>query len=498
MADIFGRNATLNITIIFMLVGSALCTGAPTTAFPVLLLGRGFQGLAAAGINVVVRTILADRVSLAENARNWSVFALTGGISYALGPVIGGYLTSADWRWCFAINLPIGVVAIGIVFLVLRKELLGPQPIPELDETSETGRREKLAARLQTVDVGGQLLFLFGFGLIVLGLTWGGATYPWDSAAVLVPLIVGVILTVAFCFWEHSMAPGNVLSEKWPWQRPMIPWKILTHKDICLLFFTETTSGMALYAILYFTNIYFISVEGYSSDKAGVQLLYFTPGIGGGVIASSLLCNRWPRMTWPPIFFGTLVEAAGVGMMAYAMWTENTSTVYGMMALTGVGVGLRFMAAPLHGVGLFRKNRASVIGLLAVCVPLGGSLGLTIMSTVFNNTSGLDSDATDFSEIQNQPDSLRDAAIENAKMGCVWAFVSITPLLVLSFFCSMLLGNIKLGQGSTDEDDDGSNNIIFEGIYLLGLLRGKNMLDEESGMRLKSAESEPMEYQGGY
>jgi MFS family permease len=90
MADVFGRNASLNAAIILMLIGSALCTGAPTTAFPVLLLGRAFQGLAAAGLNVVVRTILADKVSLQENAKNWAIFSLVGGISYGLGPVIGG------------------------------------------------------------------------------------------------------------------------------------------------------------------------------------------------------------------------------------------------------------------------------------------------------------------------------------------------------------------------------------------------------------------------
>lgn len=90
MADILGRNVTLNASIILMLIGSALCTGAPTHAFPVLLLGRALQGLAAAGLNVVVHTILADRVSLQENARNWTLFSFIGGISYALGPVIGG------------------------------------------------------------------------------------------------------------------------------------------------------------------------------------------------------------------------------------------------------------------------------------------------------------------------------------------------------------------------------------------------------------------------
>ena len=268
MADVFGRNSTINAAIILMLVGSALCTGAPTTAFPALLLGRSFQGVSAAGLNVLVRTILADRVSLEENAKNWPIFAFVGGVSYGLGPVLGGglisllpdicieltfnlkgYLTSANWRWCFAINLPIGVVSLGITYFVLRKELLGPQPIPELDETTETGRRTKFAARLKTVDVGGQLLFMIGFGLIILAVTWGGATYPWNSAAVIVSLILGVVFTVCFFCWENMLAPGGVLFQKLPWQRAMIPWDIISNLDILILFYTELASGMGAFAV---------------------------------------------------------------------------------------------------------------------------------------------------------------------------------------------------------------------------------------------------------
>lgn len=74
-----------------MLVGSALCTGAPTDAFPVLLLGRGFQGLACAGLNVLVRIVIADKVTLRENAKNWAIFSFLGGVlGWGLGPVLGG------------------------------------------------------------------------------------------------------------------------------------------------------------------------------------------------------------------------------------------------------------------------------------------------------------------------------------------------------------------------------------------------------------------------
>lgn len=90
MAEIFGRHYSLQACVVIMLIGGALCTGAPTYAFPVLLLGRGIQGMGCAGISVIVRIVLADKVSLKENAKNWSIFSFTAGMSYGVGPVIGG------------------------------------------------------------------------------------------------------------------------------------------------------------------------------------------------------------------------------------------------------------------------------------------------------------------------------------------------------------------------------------------------------------------------
>ena len=95
----------MEMALILMMIGSAFCTAAPLDAFPMLIVGRALQGLSVAGINVNTKTILADKVSLKENAKNTSIFALFGGLSYAVGPVIGGFLTDKTWRWCFVRRL---------------------------------------------------------------------------------------------------------------------------------------------------------------------------------------------------------------------------------------------------------------------------------------------------------------------------------------------------------------------------------------------------------
>ncbi|TDZ31142.1 Protein SGE1 [Colletotrichum spinosum] len=196
VTDIFGRHVPVQACLVSMLVGSALCTGAPTSSFAVLLLGAWFPG-----------------PGLRRNERS-------------------RYITSgASWRWCFAINLPVAFTGMLLIYFVLRSELLGPQPIHSLDETTDTGRRTTFAKRLQTIYVGGQVLFLFGFGLLVLGLTWAGATYSRSGPAVIVAIIMGVVLIVLFIAREYHLSLGRTLALRFPSQKAMIPWELFRSRD---------------------------------------------------------------------------------------------------------------------------------------------------------------------------------------------------------------------------------------------------------------------------
>jgi MFS family permease len=245
VADIFGRHAALQTALMLMLLGSALCAGAPTSAYPMLLVGRALQGISCAGLNILCRVILADKVSLKENAINNTIFAFFGGMGYGFGPVIGGYLTEVTWRWCFIINIPIAVTGMVFAFFLLRPKLLGPQNIPGVDTTEMHG----LAAfklKLLTIDYGGQILFLFGMGLLVLALTWGGSYYPWSDVKVLAPLVIGSILFSTFITWEFLMTPGRKLAIKFPRQMPMIPFKLIWSRNAGILIYINFITGMGM------------------------------------------------------------------------------------------------------------------------------------------------------------------------------------------------------------------------------------------------------------
>ncbi|KXJ96882.1 major facilitator superfamily domain-containing protein [Microdochium bolleyi] len=540
MADIFGRHAALQACMVIMLVGSAICVGSPsiivttassssasptfvsaTAAYGVFLLGRALQGLACAGLGVVIRVVLADKVSLAENARNTTIFTFTAGISYGLGPVVGGALTGRDWRWCFAINLPIAFAGMLVVYGILRGELLGPQSLPELERNGDggaqadqdgciaaaaavpqrdqrhpqprQGQRFLFVARLATVDVGGQLLFLFGFGLLILALTWGGAIYPWSHPAVLSPLIISVVMIAGWLVYEYLLSNnggGNSSSKSaehsmlrsqrwWSCQRPMMPWFLISNRNIGLLFYIQFATGMAMYCVLYFVNLYYTLVKQHTASEAGVQLLFYTPGLAVGVYLSMYLCNVYPRQTFHPLLLGSIIEAVGIGMLAWALHTESSKTIFGMMALTGAGTGLRFMPTSLHAIGMFPDHIATVVSLMNVALPFGGTLALTIMSAVFNNIANFTVSSEGSSQslsgiahgesggsgeggsgiLSGLPLNESASVAASAKRGIVWAFVAIVPFMLLCVFAAATLGNVTVAKKKGERDNKGSGDM---------------------------------------
>jgi len=254
---------------------------------------------------------------------------------------------------------PIGVAALILAHFVLRPELLGPQPITRTDGVVDD-RPATFMRRLSTIDFGGQFLFLFGMGLLVLALTWGGSYYPWHDVKVVAPLVIGALLAVAFLAWEYFMSPGNFLGRKFPYRKPMIPISLLFTRNASIIVYINFITGMAMYAAFYFADLYFTLVLQFTSGKAGTNILYYLPGIGVGAYLAMFLSNVFPRQTFWPLLFGTIIEPLGITLLAVAFSMQNTSFVYGMLALAGLGTGVRFMPGTLHGVGYYPKKIAYV------------------------------------------------------------------------------------------------------------------------------------------
>lgn len=390
-----------------------------------------------------------------------------------MGPVIGGYLTNSNWRYCFA--LCAGVSALSVLTIFLLRKDLKPGKVSLSRPSNNQTSFQALTSGLSTLDFGGIVLFILGVGLVILGTAWGGSTYPWSSAAVISTLVIGSVLICLFVLYESLFAPSQLLNRLLPRTVPMIPSSILSSKDVSLICFIAAGTGAALYSVFYFIGIYFTLVEAYKASHAGTQLLYYIPGLGAGVYLAILVCNVYPRQTFYPLFIGTVVENTGIAALAYAVKARDETLVNVMMAIAGAGTGMRFMPSNLHLAGMFRDRLAPVYSLLRFAMPFGGTLALTVMGSVFQNqmsayfgsssvisasgtsNSTSPSNGTSFN-LHNQasldlistlPPAQQEAIRSQGATATMWAFISIIPILGLSLLASLFLGNVWISKKSS-------------------------------------------------
>jgi len=141
----------------------------------------------------------------------------------------------------------------------------------------------------------------------------------------------------------------------------------------------------------------------------------------------------------------------GITVLAWAISAQQTNTIYGMMALTGYGVGIRLSPASMHGLAYFPASTAAITSLFSFAIPFGGMIALTTMSTVFNNKSETD-----------------------PKDGITWAFVSVIPFVWLCLFLTTFLGNVWVRKEGDHE--------VVNGAYFWSLFTRKT-LQKERRMR---------------
>jgi MFS family permease len=195
ISQTFGRQQLLVISLLFFTVGTILC--AVSKDFTMMLTGRCIQGVGGGGIITLTQVIFCDIVPLRQRPKYFPLVLGSWSVGSILGPVIGGILTEkASWRWCFHINYPfcgIGLV-VAIVFVRLNR-------VAEIN----------FAQKLKQTDWIGALIFLGGMTSFLVGLSWGGIQHPWDSAATLAPIILGLFALAVFGFWQCYLKPHSLL-----------------------------------------------------------------------------------------------------------------------------------------------------------------------------------------------------------------------------------------------------------------------------------------------
>ncbi len=175
-----------------------------------------------------------------------------------------------------------------LAFFLLRGRVKAGRTALTLPSTDSEGKEEELFSKepfykkVLRIDWIGAALFMAGGILILLALNWG-STEKWNSVKVIVCFVIGGLLVIACLAWEYFLERKEVTATSETFSAfytdPMIPLALFKSLDVCVVQYAIFVSGMIMLVMFYFVAIFMTIVTGLSPTKAGVQLIYFAPGM---------------------------------------------------------------------------------------------------------------------------------------------------------------------------------------------------------------------------
>ncbi|QQO35863.1 DHA2 family efflux MFS transporter permease subunit [Bradyrhizobium diazoefficiens] len=357
LGDRFGRRRMFAAGIALFVVASAACALASNAT--ALIAARALQGAGAALVMPLAMAILSGTFGREERARALGIFSGITGCALIIGPAIGGFITEHfGWRWVFWINLPIGLIAIGLVLARLR-ESFGP------------------AAAL---DIPGLLLV----ALAALALVWSllrGNAVGWASAEVMGTLMSGLVLAAAFVLWELRAAA------------PMVPMRLFASRALASGMTASVLFYAAMYGVLFLMPQFLQTTLGFDAFDAGLRLLPWTATLFITAPVAGAVVNRFGERLL--VVTGLLMQAIGLGWIAAIVSPSVPySALVAPLVLAGVGVSMAMPAAQnaiLGSVAVTEMGKAS--GIFNMGRFLGGMFGIAALVADFAANGAVDSAA---------------------------------------------------------------------------------------------------------
>ena len=354
LADIVGRRRTLMSAIIVFLLGSALCGLAPTMT--ILIVARAIQGLGGGGLMSLVQTVISDIVPLRERGKYQGYFAAVFTASSIGGPILGGIIAEKiHWSAIFWINLPVGVVALWIVYNGLKM----------LPRYERPHKLDLIGAGLMAIAAVSLLLALHAHGAVLGAPIW--AAYA-----------------VSLAFWLLFALRLGTAPE------PLIPTGLLKNNIVLRATFVSTLAMGVLIGISVYNPLYLQLIFNLSASQAGLALTPLSLGVVGGSIVSGRLISRGKGEKYKTApMIGLFAGAVVYAVLAIFLGSLPFWTYIAVLMVANVGIGTMFpvTVSAIQNV-VERHQMGTATGMMNFFRGLGGAilvagLGAVLFGQVF-------------------------------------------------------------------------------------------------------------------
>ncbi|MCP3936803.1 MAG: MFS transporter [Actinomycetia bacterium] len=405
LSDLYGRRALTEVALVVFVATSLMA--ATSQSMLQLVVSRGLQGIGGGGLMAMGFIVIGDIFSPRERGRYMAYYTMNFTFSALVGPVIGGvFVDVASWRWIFLVNIPLGLAA----WLMIHRNLTFTLP-----------------PREHSLDIVGSTVLVAGVTALVLGLAWGGETYPWASIQVVGLLVGAVVASVAFVLWELRA------------REPVLPMRLFRNPTFRILIGGNIVYGSAGMAAVAFMPLFFQVSLGETATRAGLILASMSIAVTAGSYIAGRVTTGTGRYRW---LLRTAPILTLVSLLAYTTLDEHSSAVAVIpwLGLAGLSMGTAFptmttatqnsLELPDLGAGTAAINFFRTLGQTVGVGAYGALLTARIKGELDDLAGSIDVDEllSTPDEIQSLEPQLREAvehAVAVASNSIFWAAVPI-------------------------------------------------------------------------
>ncbi|GAC1636830.1 MAG: hypothetical protein NVS4B2_25400 [Chloroflexota bacterium] len=361
LSDVYGRKVLLLLGIVLFLIGSWL--SGLSQDMTQLIVFRGLQGLGAGALFPIALAVIGDLFTPRERGRYQGLFGAVFGLSFIIGPFIGGWFTdNVSWHWVFYVNVPIGIAALAVIATVL----------PNFHPAVKTSARD--------LDYLGIVFFTGSVVPLLLGLTNKGLTdshgklYNWTDPSVGGLILIGLVLLAVFLVIEGRA------------KQPIIALDLFRDRTYAATNVAVFTVAFGMFSSIIFLPRYYQAVRSISATESGYMIWPLLVGLIGASIGTGFLISKIGR--YKIILLVSMVFiAVGSFLMTRLQADTSDAVLWAWMFVMGLGIGPSMSgftvvvqnSAPANQLGVATST-------LTFLRQIGGTVGLAISGTLFSQS----------------------------------------------------------------------------------------------------------------
>ncbi|KAI1636502.1 MFS general substrate transporter [Biscogniauxia mediterranea] len=341
----FGSKTLYLSSICLFETGSLICALAPSS--PALILGRSVAGFGAAGMLAGSLTVLGQVVPLRSRARGVAIMVSISMVSDMVGTTFGGLIADSvlTWRFCFWVNLPLGVLAVTAISYTLENKLPGDNDL-------------LLKEKLRRIDISSSILLLLALVSFFIALEKGGIAEPWASPSVASSLFGAAIFAAIFIATQMKKEETAIVPLRFFQQRTVI---------VCCVFTFLFTLADVTHDFL--MPIWFQGVKDMSATGSAIYCLPGTIATVMGILITGFTTTKFGYNA-PFMWMGSSIHIVG-SILRYRLKADSSTWQYiSYQMIDGIGSGLA------GGMPL-------VASLVIFFQRLGGTVGISVAQNLF-------------------------------------------------------------------------------------------------------------------